>query len=99
MEVAMNPELSADGPVARWETFSAAYREGLRAAVAANPRDFLLDGHSQEEFVERVSARMLLGISEHPMGVHYASDGFRRTCKALGIKHTRKAILAYLRGQ
>lgn len=80
----------------KFATFSAAYRAGLEAAVTANPDDYLRDGASPSHYAEVVSKRMLACITDKPLGVNYDGGGFRRACKTVGIKHTRKAIFAYL---
>ncbi len=81
----------------KFTLFSEAYRVGLQEAVTKNPDDYFMQGVTPEKYAEVVSARMLasIGGGKH-FGVNYEGGGFRRACKALGIKHTRKAILAYL---
>lgn len=81
----------------KFETFSKAYREGLEGAVTANPQDYFMQGSTPTEYAEVVSKRMMANISsgKHLMN-NYDSPGFRLACKKVGIKHTRKAILAYL---
>ncbi len=79
----------------RFKLFGAAYLDGLTAAVKANPEEY---GYGPEG-VPTVVARMLAAISaKGPGSVNLDGGGFRRACKALGIKHTRKAITAYLDG-
>lgn len=81
----------------KFATFSAAYRVALEAAVTANPEDYVTRGATPSEYARVVGDRMLgLIASGKHMGINYDSDGFKRTCKALGIKFTRKAMLAYL---
>jgi hypothetical protein len=81
----------------KFKTFSEAYRVGLQEAVAKDPEKYFTQGATPEKYAEVVSARMLesIGGGKH-FGVNYEGGGFRRACKALGIKHTRKAILEYL---
>ena len=81
----------------KFALFSEAYRKGLQEAVAAKPEDYFTQGATPEVYAETVSKRMLdhIGGGKH-FGVNYEGGGFRRACKTLGIKHTRKAILAYL---
>lgn len=88
--VTHNPEAAA--------AFAVAYRAGLAAAVGSHPGEYAIAKHgpTPEAFAETVSARMLATILTHPAGVSYDSRGMRNACKALGIKGTRTAILAYL---
>lgn len=81
----------------KFEAFSQAYRAGLEAAVTAKPEDYVAGKATPAEYAEVVSKRMLasIGGGKH-FGVNYDGGGFRRACKALGIPHTRKAILAFL---
>ncbi len=81
----------------KFQKFSEAYRVGLQQAVEANPENYFTQGATPEEYAKVVSARMLtsIGGGKH-FGVNYEGGGFKRACKSLGIKHTRKAILAYL---
>ena len=64
----------------RFKEFSAAYHAGLLAAVSA----------------PEVANKMLDAIEHKPFGVNYTGDGFKRACKTLGIKNTRKAILEFI---
>lgn len=81
----------------RFKTFSEAYRQGLEAALTANPEDYFMQGASAKMYAEVVSARMMGNIAAgNHMTNNYNSAGFRNACKTVGIKHTRKAILAYL---
>lgn len=79
-------------------TFSQAYREGLLVAVKTTPGNYALArGETVEQYVEKTATRMLSFISGGlHLGVNYSGDGFRRACRTIGIKHTRKAILNYL---
>lgn len=85
---AMNPEA--------FDRFSEAYRAGLLAAVTASPGDYMLNGRPPVAYAEHVANRILQSISDNPSGVSYDGGGFKRACKSLGIKHTRKAIWQYL---
>jgi hypothetical protein len=88
----------------KFMVFSRAYEKGLHEAVIANPKDYArcapgrggCQRSTPETFAKTVSARMLDAISSKPYAVNYNGDGFKRACKALGIKHTRKAIFDYL---
>jgi hypothetical protein len=85
----MNPEA--------FDRFSRAYRAGLRTAVTSNPADYAIhDGEAAEEYAARCADKMLQAISDNPSSVNYDGDGFKRACRALGIKYTRKAIWEYL---
>jgi len=85
----MNPEA--------FDRFSRAYRAGLRTAVTSNPADYAIhDGEMAEEYAARCADKILASIARNPRGVNYDGGGFKRTCKALGIKYTRKAIWEYL---
>lgn len=83
------------------ERFGAAYKAGLLAAVIADP-----DGYGdlagtargrETEYAAYVADRMLgrIAAGEH-RSINYDSGGFKRACKALGIKCTRKAIFEFL---
>lgn len=81
----------------KFKTFSEAYRVGLEKAVTAKPEDYFTQGATPQKYAEVVSARMMGNIAA---GKHFSNNydgpGFRNACKAVGIKHTRKAILEYL---
>ena len=76
----------------KFESFSKAYREKLVEVVAAKPDQFF---YTPAE-ASIVADKMLKAISEEPLMVNYNGEGFKRACKALGIKNTRKAIFEYL---
>jgi hypothetical protein len=78
----------------RLKEFEVNYVSGLRDAVIAHPDDY---AYTAPE-VPVVVARMMKAIRENVHNVYYGGHGFRLTCKRLGIKHTKKAIIAYLRG-
>ena len=78
----------------RLKEFEVNYVSGLRDAVIAHPNDYLYPVQQ----VPVVVAKMMKAIRENANNVNYGSHGFRLTCKRLGIKHTKKAIIAYLRG-
>lgn len=81
----------------KFALFSNAYRKGLEGAVTEDPDKYFMQNTTPEKYAEVVSARMLASISGgRHLGVIYEGGGFRRACKTLGIKHTRKAILEYL---
>ena len=76
----------------RYQQFGHAYLDGLTLAHRTHPEDY---GFPAAE-VPIVVNRMLNVIASKPMGVNYDGQGLKNTCKMLGIKHTRKAILAFL---
>lgn len=78
----------------RLKEFEVNYVSGLSDAVIAHPNDYLYPVQQ----VPKVAAKMMKAIRENANNVNYGSHGFRLTCKRLGIKHTKKAIIAYLRG-
>ena len=75
----------------RFARFAVAYREGLRTAVETRPEDY---GY-RPEYAGQVADRILATMSSQGIRmVNMDGEGFRLACKALGIKHTRKAITA-----
>ncbi len=76
------------------EAYRLAYHAGLLSAVS-QPDSGYYYGPTE---APAVADKMLRSIAATPMGVNYGGDGFKNACKALGIKHTRKAILAYIAG-
>ena len=81
----------------KFQAFSKAYREGLQEAVEAKPEEYYTRGATPAEYAEVVSKRMMDNIvnGKH-LSNSYDGGGFRRACKKVGIKHTRKAIFEYL---
>ncbi len=75
-----------------FQNFGRAYLDGLTQAHLTHPDDY---GYKTEE-VPIVCNRMLTKIASSPYGVNYDGQGLKNACKALGIKHTRKAIIEYL---
>ena len=75
-------------------------RETFTATLAAQYRDlFALPDYAMaaarytpESLAEKMTAGLLVGGSSKD------GDGIKRACKALGVKHTYKAIIAYLDG-
>lgn len=82
----------------KFKTFGEAYKKGLLAAVEADNEKPIADRQYEllPHNVLAVATRMLAAIAERPLAVNYNGDGFRRTCRLLGIKPTRKAIFEYL---
>ena len=74
-------------------TFMAVYRVKLPEAVALNPDYY--HWHS----VEKVSSDVVADRMEKAFAsgsYHHEGKALQMTCKALGLKHTRKAIEAFL---
>jgi hypothetical protein len=80
----------------QFEQFSRAYTAGLLAAVQASPDEYMLSGRTPDEYASQVAAKMLAAIQANPKSVNYTGGGFKRACKTLGIKYTRKAIWEFL---
>lgn len=79
----------------RLKTFDAAYRRNLAQAMQDKPGDYRA-GLS----ADIVADKMLTTIRTDGIGhVNKDGEGFKRTCKELKIKHTYKAIQAYLDGE
>jgi len=72
------------------ETFMIVYVEQLKLAVEQNPEEY---GWSLDK-LPNVVARMRAAISSKTF--NHNSTSFRKTCKILGIKHTRKAIFEFI---
>ncbi len=72
------------------ERFLAMYREKLAAAVVNHPDEYVwpLDE------LDTVMSRMTEAIDSNSYSKH--GQAFRDTCRALGIKHTYKAINAFI---
>lgn len=89
----------------RMETFSASYTDNLIEACKAHPEKYAIHwagfGDDAEAYAKSTASKMLAIIAEKGIGAVTInpSDGFKRTCKALGIKQTYKAIEAYLKGE
>ena len=81
----------------KFKVFSEAYRVGLEEVVSEKPEAYFMNGATPAQYADIVSKRMMGNIAagKH-FGNNYDSPGFRRACKKVGIKHTRKAILDYL---
>jgi hypothetical protein len=81
----MNPE--------RLEQFREVYTAALTKAVLEHPSEY----YWPVEQVPEVVGRMMKAIETNSYS--HNSRAFKTTCKALGIAHTRKAILNYLIAQ
>ena len=76
-----------------FDRFSAAYRAGLLSAVTEAPDAYAWPASE----ASRVADKMLDRIRHTPRAVNYGGGGgFKRACRTLGIKYTRKAIFEYL---
>ena len=77
-----------------FERFSAVYLESLRRAVAEKPEMY---GPAVAADPTRCHANMMVAFRKGT----YNHDGYaiKLACKTLGIKHTRKAIDAFLKGE
>jgi len=72
------------------DTFMVAYRAGLAKAVAEHPDEYGM----RPEAVPHVADKMQVAIERGTF--NHDGRGFRNACKALGIPHTRKAIVAFV---
>ena len=72
------------------DVFFAVYERELARAVAKYPTEY---GYAPEQ-AKTVAVKMRKALIERTY--NHGGYGFSWTCKALGIKHTRKAIEAYL---
>lgn len=77
----------------RLSTWNATYGEMLNKAIREHPEKY---SYGPED-VAPVVAKMQHAFSDGT----FNHDGYaiKLTCKAVGIKHTRKAILAFLNGE
>jgi hypothetical protein len=74
------------------DRFMEAYARELQVAVEAHPEMFAYGSADVPVVLARMRAAVVRGSFSH--------DGlaFRNTCKALGIKLTRRAIVSFLAG-
>lgn len=70
--------------------FREAYEAALRAACTEHPDEYAYPADEAPKVVER----MMRAIEENKF--NHAGRALRATCKALGIKHTQKAIRAFV---
>lgn len=84
----------------RFKQFSEVYRTCLREAVEAHPDRYMTPrSMTPAEGAAFLADKILAAVHDHPHMVNYRSgEAFKRACKALGIPHTVKAIMAYLEG-
>lgn len=71
------------------ETFMAEYTRQLRASMLEHPEDYMPNVP-----YDVVLGRMLVAIRNRTFNKD--SESFKRTCKALKIKHTYKAIQEFI---
>lgn len=105
--------MSASVRAERLEQLIQAYREALRAAVAAHPEEYRGFHHDdvvvgntgtavarKQTVDEYVDSRIVpeLRLQGIAMISTAGSRGWRGACRALGIRDTRKAITAFLNG-
>lgn len=77
---------------AKLDQFMAVYTPALEKAVTEHPDEYPWP----VENVPVVAARMRAAIEKGTY--NHSGRAFQGACKALGIKHTRKAIAAFLEG-
>ena len=75
---------------AKLDQFMAAYTPALKAAVIGHPDEYPWPVENVPVVAERMRAAIVAGSYNH------SGHGFKGACKSLGIKHTRKAIAAFL---
>lgn len=83
--------------MSKLDTFMEEYTKQLARAVAEDalkPFDHQEYGWHDVASVPRVAEKMRRAIAANTH--NHNSTGFRRTCKALGIPFTRKAIAAFI---
>ena len=72
------------------DRFIEEYRKALAHIVATEPGEFAWPASELETVLERMEKAFRARTFNHD------GKGIRRACKALGIKTTRTAILAYM---
>ena len=89
----MNATNPPEAPTAsKRERFKAVYTAELRNAVLNHPTEYCWPVANVEVVASRMFEAMDRGTFNH------SSYAYRQTAKALGIKPTRTAILAYWKG-
>ena len=74
-------------------TFIDTYRVCLKEAVARFPLKYYYGIEDTDKVVDKMHRAILV----NPKMVNYREgEGFKLTCRSLGIKHTVRDILAYL---
>ena len=78
----------------RLEKFMEAYSAGLRKAIEDHPDDYPWTTTIPVETVlDRMRQAIRAGSFNHD------GHGFKNACKILCIKHTRKSVINYIRGE
>lgn len=77
--------------MSNYDRFMATYTAELGKAVAARPADYCWPAGATVESVAVKMGKAIIAGSYSKGG-----SGIRRTCKALGIVHTYKAINAFI---
>jgi hypothetical protein len=72
------------------ETFMVEYAKQLEKAVREHPEEYLWPIEHVPEVVARMREAIKTGTYNKDSGA------FKQTCKVLGIKHTYKAIAAFI---
>lgn len=75
------------------DRFMEAYALELAAAVEGHPEEYAYPAAAVPEAVDRMRAAVLRGAYDH------GGRAFRRTCAALDIEHSRRAIEGFLAGR
>lgn len=79
-------------PMKNLNRFMETYERELTIAVQAYPDEYAYPADTVPEVAGRMRAAIERGTFNHD------GRGFRNTCRALGIKHTRRAIAEFLAG-
>lgn len=85
----------------KFAQFADEYKIALSDNVAKNFADYagFTLNESPDVYAEELARKMLNSISQKGLNsVNIDSPSFKRACKKLGIKHSRKAIEAFLKG-
>lgn len=77
----------------RLAAFNAAYAIALKKAVVKYPDQYTWPVENLPVVVASMTLAIKMGCYNH------SGHGMRLACKALGIKHTRTAIEAFLKGE
>ena len=86
----------------RQEQFAARYAAEVAKDMARSPSEYGLDlGVTSEEIAHRAkltAQRMTASMARKGANIH-DSNAIRRTCRALGIRHTIGGLAAWLNGE
>jgi hypothetical protein len=86
--------------VAKFYQFFDVYHRMLKEAVEEDAKKPIIEREygyrATDEMIKATVTKMRQGILKNKFGVNYDGNGFKKTCKHFGIKHTRKAIIEYL---